>query len=130
MPVGTGEPHVSPNGATLEAAAPDDPGVQSAPPVEPELEPAKGPATSVERQTTIVLEGVPRAAVALSIQRHLLAKPDVLRAEVREYYDRRLTLFVTALRPPTPDDLEDWQGAGAWERVASSPGRLELRMVT
>lgn len=86
-----------------------------------------GPVT--EQQTTVVLDGVPRAAIALAIQRHLLAKPDVVRAEVREYYDHRLTLFVTARRTTTANDLEDWDGGASWEHVRSSSELLELRMV-
>ena len=82
-----------------------------------------------EQQTTVVLDGVPRAAVALAIQRHILSRPEVLRAEVREYYDHRLTLFVTGRRATTADDLEDWDGSATWEQIRSSPELIELRMV-
>ena len=86
-------------------------------------------AEPVEQQTTVVLDGVPRAAIALALQRHILSKPDVLRAEVREYYDHRLTLFVTGRRATTADDLNDWDGAASWEQIRTSPELLELRMV-
>lgn len=92
-------------------------------------QPAGMDAPQREQQTTVVLDGVPRAAVALALQRHILSKPDVLRAEVREYYDHRLTLFVTGRRPTTADDLSDWDGSASWEQIRSSPELLELRMV-
>lgn len=82
-----------------------------------------------EQQTTVVLDGVPRAAIALAIQRHILSKPDVLRAEVREYYDHRLTLFVTGRRATTATDLQDWDGSATWEQIRESPELLELRML-
>jgi hypothetical protein len=88
-----------------------------------------GAAEPREQRTTVVLDGVPRAAVALAIQRHILSKPDVLRAEVREYYDHRLTLFVTGRRATTADDLSDWDGSASWEQIRTSPELLELRMV-
>lgn len=84
---------------------------------------------STEQQTTVVLDGVPRAAIALAIQRHILSKQDVLRAEVREYYDHRLTLFVTGRRATTADDLQDWDGSATWEQIRASPELLELRML-
>ena len=96
----------------------------------PATEPAMAPAEPArEQQTTVVLDGVPRAAVALAIQRHILSKPEVLRAEVREYYDHRLTLFVTGRRATTADDLQDWDGSVTWEQIRTSPELIELRMV-
>ncbi len=97
--------------------------------------PVKSPTSAVpaveltEQQTTVVLDGVPRAAIALAIQRHILSKPEVLRAEVREYYDHRLTLFVTSRRATTAEDLQDWDGSASWEQIQASPELLELRMV-
>lgn len=97
---------------------------------DPEPEPVMAPTEPPrEQQTTVVLDGVPRAAVALAIQRHILSKPEVLRAEVREYYDHRLTLFVTGRRATTVDDLQDWDGSATWEQIRTSPELLELRMV-
>ncbi len=123
----------------LHLASPDD-GVAARPtadvePVDidvapaPVMAPAASTSVVTEQQTTVVLDGVPRAAVALAIQRHILSKPNVLRAEVREYYDHRLTLFVTGHRATTADDLEDWDGSATWERIRASPELLELRMV-
>lgn len=98
-------------------AAPDDVSAPVAPPV-----------PAVEEQTTLVLDGVPRAATALAIQRHVLANDAVFRAEVREYYDHRLTLFVTATRPLQVSDLEGWDASATWEQVAATPDRLEMRL--
>ena len=86
--------------------------------------------TPAEHETTVVLDGVPRAAIALALQRHILACPDVLRAEVREYCDHRLTLFVTGSRPTTASDIRDWDGSAAWEQLHASPDRVELRLAT
>ncbi len=108
--------------AATRAAQPPD----TSPAADPVMAPAE-PAR--EQQTTVVLDGVPRAAVALAIQRHILSRPEVLRAEVREYYDHRLTLFVTGRRATTADDLQDWDGSATWEQIRSSPELIELRMV-
>ncbi|CAA9560780.1 MAG: hypothetical protein AVDCRST_MAG33-1650 [uncultured Thermomicrobiales bacterium] len=121
------------SGSTFDPATRLEPsgsgGASESPPGDGVTPVIAGAAPVSQGRTTVVLDGIPRAAIALAIQRHLLAKPDVLRAEVREYYDHRLTLYVTARRSTTADDLEDWDGGGTWQRIRSSPELLELRMV-
>jgi hypothetical protein len=82
-----------------------------------------------EQRTTLIMNGVPRAAVALSIQRHILSRPEVLRAEVREYYDHRLTLSVTSERQTTVEDLADWDPTASWETVNEGDETLEVRLI-
>ena len=86
------------------------------------------PAPVMEQRTTLIMNGVPRAAVALSIQRHILSRPEVLRAEVREYYDHRLTLSVTSERHTTIDDLTGWDPTADWETISDSDETLEVRL--
>lgn len=78
--------------------------------------------------TTVVLGQVPKASVALAIQRNILSSEQVLRAEVREYYDHRLTLLVVAARSITADDIRAWDSANSWVVVSESPERIEMTM--
>ena len=78
--------------------------------------------------TSLVLASVPRAAVALAIQRTILANDDVLRAEVREYYDQRLTLQIISRRPIAAEDVMVWDAGNTWTVVDDTPDRIELRL--
>lgn len=78
--------------------------------------------------TNLVLTSVPRAAVALAIQRRILSSDDILRAEVREYYDQRLTLQIISRRPISAEDVVTWDASNAWTVVVDEPDRIELKL--
>jgi len=78
-------------------------------PIPTRTEPAQGDASPV----TVLVHGVPRAAAALSLQRHLAALPHVEAVEAREYAAGILRLQVLARRPLAVADLDGWEaGAG------------------
>ena len=76
----------------------------------------------------LVLTSVPRAAVALAIQRRILSSDDVLRAEVREYYDQRLTLQIISRRLISAEDVVAWDANNAWTVVVDEPDHIELNL--
>ncbi|MDQ4100022.1 MAG: hypothetical protein M3121_05945 [Chloroflexota bacterium] len=104
---------------------------------EPEPEPAQietpdsaaAPAPASEPRTIEVLvHGVPRAAVALSLQRHLGTVADVLAVEAREFAEGVLRLQVTALRPLAETDLTGWRDGAGQTVLRADPTVLELAL--
>ncbi len=115
--------------ASRSASHPSSSQTPTTPTEEPSASTEESASPPVEQRTTLIMNGVPRAAVALSIQRHILSQPEVLRAEVREYYDHRLTLSVTSERLTTIDDLSGWDPTADWEMVTQGDGELEVRLI-
>jgi hypothetical protein len=90
---------------------------------------AVDPAPTTEPRTVDVLvHGVPRAAVALSLQRHLGTVADVLTVEAREFAEGVLRLQVTSLRPLAAPDLEGWRDGGGQTILRADPTVLELAL--
>ncbi len=113
--------------------------VPEAPTPEPEPKPepaqvqtpdsAAAPAPASEPRTIEVLvHGVPRAAVALSLQRHLGTVADVLAVEAREFAEGVLRLQVTALRPLAETDLTGWRDGAGQTVLRADPTVLELAL--
>lgn len=82
----------------------------------------------IMRQMTVLVHGVPRAAAALSLQRHLAALPHVEGVEAREYAEGILRLQVTVRQPLTLDDLQTWDGGAGLEPVHVQADVIEVRL--
>lgn len=85
---------------------------------------AAAPAAS----TTLIVHGVPRAAAALSLQRHLADLPYVEAVEAREYAAGVLRLQVVARAPLALEDLRRWEGGAGLEPVNTLPDVLEVAL--
>lgn len=83
-----------------------------------------GPA---RRKIDLIVHGVPRAATALSLQRHLQELSGVEGVEVREYVSGVLRFQVVAAALG-PDDLRGWQNGDALEVVTVRDNVLELKL--
>lgn len=81
------------------------------------------------RQTTLLVHGVPRAATALSLQRHIAALPTVQSVEAREFAEGVLRLQVTAAPPLSWPDVERWEGGGPLEALHILDDVIEVRML-
>ncbi len=99
--------------ATEEAAAPAQ--------VEP-------PEEQGSRVVMVLVHGVPRAAAALSLQRHLAGLAHVDGVEAREYAEGILRLQVTARRPLDLQDLQTWDGATGMEPVHIQRDVVEVKL--
>ena len=113
-------------GANAVDAAPADnatAGVERAP------EPASATETEAgSRAVMVLVHGVPRAAAALSLQRHLAGLPHVEAVEAREYAEGILRLQVTATRPLDLDDLRAWDGSSGLEPIHVRDTVVEVRL--
>lgn len=97
---------------------PGEPGGATAAPESP------GPA---RHKIDLIVHGVPRAATALSLQRHLQELSGVEAVEVREYVSGVLRFQVVAAALG-PDDLKGWQNGDALEVVTARDHVLELKL--
>ena len=151
------EPPLTPESPVTTTAAPvgtvdvTDPGVSPPPlpplaPIHDELaaEPTDGelpetartvaptedePTTSeVPRAVSVVVHGVPRAAAALALQRHLHGLAHVEAVEAREYAAGVLRLQVHARAPLALDDLRGWEGASDLEPVNVLADVIEVKL--
>ena len=75
-----------------------------------------------------MVHGVPRAAAALSLQRHLAALPAVEAVEAREYAGGVLRLQVQTRAPLAVDDLRAWEEGAGLEPVHVLPGVIEVAL--
>lgn len=94
----------------------------------PLIEPHAADAAGATHQMTVLVHGVPRAAAALSLQRHLAALPHVEGVEAREYAEGILRLQVTTRQPLALDDLQTWEGGTGLEPVHVQPDVIEVRL--
>lgn len=104
---------------------------------EPEIPDAATPTPDVDvgpepapepRTVEVLVHGVPRAAVALSLQRHLGTVADVLTVEAREFAEGVLRLQVTSLRPLAATDLDGWRDGGGQTVLRADPSVLEVAL--
>lgn len=100
------------------------------------LEPVADPASShsvsddagpVRRKIDLIVHGVPRAATALSLQRHLQELSGVEAVEVREYVSGVLRFQVLAAALG-PDDFRAWPSGDGLEVVTVRDHVLELKL--
>lgn len=116
---------VEPTAAPEVALEPDVPEVPTA-----EIERTTEQTSAPEPRTVEVLvHGVPRAAVALSLQRHLGTIADILTVEAREFAEGVLRLQVTSLRPLAEPDLEGWQDGDNPTILRTDPTVLEITLL-
>lgn len=82
------------------------------------------------RTFDILVQGVPRAAVALSLQRYLNALPDISAVETREFAEGILRLTVTTTNQAglADSDLAGWSDGGALVRRGEAANVLELTL--
>ncbi len=85
-------------------------------------------ASAWPRPVMLLVHGVPRAATALSLQRHLAGLRYVTAVEAREYAEGVLRLQVTVQRPLDVDDLVAWEGATELEAVHVEDNVIEVRL--
>ena len=78
--------------------------------------------------TTVLIHGVPRAATALSLQRHLAALDHVQVVEAREYAEGILRLQVLATPPLQLEDIVGWDGGGPIEPLHVRGDVIEVRL--
>ena len=90
-------------------------------------EPAGGGAP---RTFDILVQGVPRAAVALSLQRYLNTLADISAVETREFAEGILRLTVTTTNPAglADSDLAAWSDGGTLVRRGETANVLELTL--
>lgn len=93
------------------------------PPVASGLAPAVA-----EIRLGLIVEGVPSAAAALSLQRFIASRPPIRAADARAFARGELRLDITATDVPSIGDILGWDG-GRLELVSRSPGSLTVRVV-
>lgn len=77
---------------------------------------------------TVLVHGVPRAAAALSLQRHLAGLAPVEGVEAREFAEGILRLQVLTHRPLVLDDLGGWADGAGLTPVTVLDDVLEVRL--
>ncbi len=80
------------------------------------------------RSVTVLVHGVPRAAAALALQRHLHGLSHVESVEAREYAEGVLRLHVVADGRLALEDLQGWEGGAGLEPVTVSADVLEVKL--
>ncbi|MDQ3693130.1 MAG: hypothetical protein M3464_05840 [Chloroflexota bacterium] len=86
-------------------------------------------APAVARRIDVIIHGVPKAATALSIQRHLQELAAVEVVEVREYVSGVLRFQVMATEFG-PEDLMRWEGGDGMQTITAHQHVVELRLAT
>ncbi len=76
----------------------------------------------------VLVHGVPRAAAALSLQRHLAGLGHVETVEAREYAEGILRLQVVARGPLGLEDLRRWEGGSNLEAVHVLADVIEVKL--
>lgn len=137
-PLGLGEPAITGNPNSAQAATTAAQSVVVGQPragsLETENDTSGGrvgiePVVPVRRTIDVIVHGVPMAATALSLQRHLQELRGVETVDVREYVSGVLRFQLVAT-DFGPDDLRYWPGADGLQTVTSRDNVLELRLVT
>ena len=121
-PVTGDVPAVGATGDQRRAAALQELGV-------PGLVEAPGGPPARPRKIDLIIHGVPNAATALSLQRHLQGVPSVESVEVREYVSGVLRFQVLGSSFGA-NDLRGWPGGGGLELVTAREHVLELKLPT
>lgn len=130
----------SPDTASMPEAEPPEPAERpGGPPPSASPDPAARDAVSADlagdatdqpeapHAVAVVVHGMPRAAAALALQRHLAGLPQVDAVEAREYVAGVLRLQVTTRAPLTLADLQGWSG-GDLAPITVLPEVMEVRM--
>jgi len=81
------------------------------------------------RRIDVIIHGVPKAATALSIQRHLQELAAVEVVEVREYVSGVLRFQVMAT-DFGPEDLLRWEGGDGMQTITAHQHVVELKLAT
>ncbi len=118
----------------LESAIPDAESDLARVEVEPE--PSGGPtgsdapAISAARSVDVLVHGVPRASVAISLQRYLKNLPGITTVETREFAEGVLRLGVITSNPAglALSDLTDWPDGGDLTVLHEHDSVLELSL--
>jgi len=82
----------------------------------------------VESQFILLVHGVPRAATALSLKRHLETLGHVLVVEPREFAAGVLRLQLRVSRDVTAHDMKDWPESSGFTAIHARPGLLEIQL--
>lgn len=90
-------------------------------------EPAQ-PGRPAESICILLAHGVPRAATALSLKRHLESLDHVQKVEPREFAAGVLRLQLHVVRDVTALDLEQWTEITGFTAIRSRPGLLEIQL--
>lgn len=109
------------------ATVADQTAADSAPPP-PASDPTSTLDASAPRPIMVLVHGVPRAAAALSLQRHLAALGHVDAVEAREYAEGVLRLQVLARGPLQLEDIRRWEGGGNLEPVHVLDDVIEVKL--
>lgn len=131
------DPLVADGGAVsphLESAIPDAESDLARVEVEPE--PSGGPAgsdapaISAARSVDVLVHGIPRASVAISLQRYLKNLPGITTVETREFAEGVLRLGVVTSNPAglALSDLSDWPESGDLTVLNEHDSVLELSL--
>jgi hypothetical protein len=86
------------------------------------------PVETGPKSVAVVVHGIPRAAAALSLQRHLHDLAHVDAVEAREYAAGVLRLQVSAHGPLALDDLRGWEGGAGLEPVNVLANVIEVKL--
>ncbi len=80
------------------------------------------------RPVSVVVHGLPRAAAALALQRHLAGLSSVDAVEAREFAAGVLRLEVFARGPLSLDDLRGWDGGAELQPMHMLPSVIEVAL--
>ncbi len=115
-----------------QVAAEAAPAVEAEAPTSVETAEASQPDDAEEgggsRSVTVLVHGVPRAAAALALQRHLHGLSQVESVEAREYAEGVLRLHVVTGGRLALEDLKGWDGGAGLEPVTVTGDVLEVRL--
>jgi hypothetical protein len=81
-------------------------------------------------QFVLLVHGVPKAATALSLKRHLEALEPVQVVEPREFAAGVLRLQLQVSRDIGSEDLDQWRDNGGFRTIHSRSGLLEIQLLT
>ncbi len=116
----------------LESAVPDAESDLARVEPEPSGGPAgsDAPAISAARSVDVLVHGIPRASVAISLQRYLKSLPGITTVETREFAEGVLRLGVITSNPAGLElsDLTDWPDGGDLTVLNEHDSVLELSL--
>lgn len=120
---------VAPNVANAPVSVPPLPLThEPSEPDSPAVAPPGANAWDPPRVIELVVHRVTRAALALSLQRHLGGLDPVAGVEAREFAEGILRLQVTARRPLEAEEVTGWEGAGAVTVLQLEPQVIEIEV--
>ncbi|CAN5888494.1 hypothetical protein BH24CHL4_BH24CHL4_12200 [soil metagenome] len=81
-----------------------------------------------QQHFVLLVHGVPRAATALALKRHLESLEQVQLVEPREFAAGMLRLQLHVSRDVTADDLQQWPEIAGFTAISSRSGLLEIQL--